>query len=280
MTLKTLHVGGISILALSLIAMPGMAMAASKAKNKTKKIECNVSVEDGEVTIEKTINGKVVKADEEDKDCNARMNLEQGISGLMNFNVNVDESSDGRKHVRVMTMGGGSLTPFLSYDDEVLGAMNIIIRDDDKTGGKTMRWFSKGGPGFGGMGFGKQLHMMGGNGFQLMMVGDDNEELDLNKDGTVTQAEARKARDEKLKPYDSNRDGMLSLDEYQGYWLSKRHAKMVDDFQDLDEDGDALITGEEFSSSAVKSARVRGKMQKMMAEHKAKSVSKHKKKRK
>jgi EF hand len=287
MTLKTLHVGGISILALSLIAMPGMAMAASKAKNKTKKIECNVSVEDGEVTIEKTINGKTVKTDEDDKDCSVMVNdsiVWNGTDGLIMKQL--DGADGGERHVKVMRMRSGpenEMRVFMKGDgdfpmmgEKVLGTMDIIIRDDSEPGGKAMRWVSKGSmPG----GF-PALHRMDGNRFSFMMMNEDNEELDLDKDGKITQAEARKARNAKLKSYDSNRDGQLSLDEYQAYWVAKRHAQMVDAFQDLDEDGDAKVTAEEFAAPAVKRAKMQTRILHMTEDHKNKGPKSKSKKRK
>ncbi|PHS26672.1 MAG: hypothetical protein COA84_05745 [Robiginitomaculum sp.] len=281
MTLKSMLVSGISVLAISSLTLPAFAAGKAKVKTKEHTIECTVTVNDGEAKVVKTVNGKTVKADMDDKDCNIKLHRISDVGEGENMRVFISDNG-AEKHVRVMRMRSGPENEMriVIKDDgdfpmmgEKAEAMALIFNSDDR---RAMRWMGKGGmPG----GF-PALHRMGGTGFKFMMMGDDNKELDLDKDGTVTEAEARKARDAKLKSYDSNRDGMLSLNEYQAYWLSKRHAKMVDDFQDIDEDGDARITGEEFSSSAVKSARVRGKMQKMMAEHKAKPASKHKKKRK
>ena len=292
MTLKTLLGGSISVLVLGLFTMPAMAANKTtyKAIAKTGKIECEVTVDDGKTIIKKTINGKTVKTDENDKDCDVRLQVAHQLGAVLGMDV--ERFSGGNKKIRMIMMDGaknsqqmskigdriifsGGKSPFLSKIGDVAKIKMIISDDGNFVDSDAMRWFSNSGSG---MNFGQVSGM--GHDLQLMFIDDDNKELDLDKDGTVTEAEARKARNAKLKSYDSNRDGMLSLDEYQAYWLSKRHAKMVDNFQDLDEDGDARITGAEFSSSAVKSARVREKMQKMMAEHKTKLAPKHKKKRK
>jgi hypothetical protein len=270
MTLKTVLKNGLGLLAVTLVAMPTLAVAKTKKAEKT--IECQVTVEDGDVTVAKTINGKTVKTDEGDEDCAVVINDSMSWGAPNGFNLHRLDGADGEIKI-IMESDDGPGRNFFRKSGG--GKTRIFVQDGRRSGGLDglHTWL-------GDDGFGPGMPFAMGQGLHLMFIDEDNKELDLDKDGTVTEAEARKARNAKLKSYDSNRDGMLSLDEYQAYWLSKRHAKMVDDFQDLDEDGDARITGEEFSSSAVKSARMQEKMQKMMAEHKAKSVSKHKKKRK
>jgi hypothetical protein len=72
------------------------------------------------------------------------------------------------------------------------------------------------------------------------------EEFDVNQDGTITQVEIDQARQDRLAAFDQNNDGSLTLEEYQALWLDAMHARMVDRFQELDEDGDAIVTAEEF----------------------------------
>ncbi len=71
--------------------------------------------------------------------------------------------------------------------------------------------------------------------------------LDVDGDGRLTQSEVETARVDALRRFDADGDGKLSLAEYQGLWLEMMRERMVDAFQMLDEDGDALVTGEEFS---------------------------------
>ena len=70
--------------------------------------------------------------------------------------------------------------------------------------------------------------------------------FDANKDGIVTQDEIDKVRSDRLKRFDTNGDGKLSLKEYEALWLDAMHERMVDRFQRLDRDGDAAVTLEEF----------------------------------
>lgn len=72
------------------------------------------------------------------------------------------------------------------------------------------------------------------------------ESFDLNDDGKLTQAEVDQARQERLTKFDADNDGKLSLQEYEALWLDAMRSRMVDRFQRLDDDGDAMVTTEEF----------------------------------
>ena len=74
------------------------------------------------------------------------------------------------------------------------------------------------------------------------------ETFDINKDGKVTQAEIDQTRKDQFAKYDSNHDGVLSLEEYQALWLDAMRRVMVRQFQANDADGDARITVEEFTA--------------------------------
>jgi hypothetical protein len=80
----------------------------------------------------------------------------------------------------------------------------------------------------------------GGPGMNMM------ESFDTNKDGKLTQAEIDAARRDRLAKFDSNKDGKLSLEEYQDLWLDAMRERMVDRFQRLDADGNAMVTVDEF----------------------------------
>lgn len=72
------------------------------------------------------------------------------------------------------------------------------------------------------------------------------ERFDSDKDGKLTQAELDASRKALVEKYDTDKDGKLSLSEFEALWLDVKRRRMVRGFQYIDEDGDALITVEEF----------------------------------
>jgi hypothetical protein len=72
--------------------------------------------------------------------------------------------------------------------------------------------------------------------------------FDANQDGTLTQAEVDQARQAKLAEFDRDRNGSLSLEEYQALWMEAMRERMVDRFQAHDDDGDGMVTAEEFGA--------------------------------
>jgi Ca2+-binding EF-hand superfamily protein len=81
------------------------------------------------------------------------------------------------------------------------------------------------------------------------------EQFDANGDGTLTQVEIDEVRSSQLTEFDANDDGSLTLDEYQVLWLDAMRERMVDQFQAHDDDGDGLVTGEEFGERYSSLAR-------------------------
>jgi hypothetical protein len=76
----------------------------------------------------------------------------------------------------------------------------------------------------------------GGHGMRMM------ERFDNDGDGKVTAEEMVAVRDKAMANYDANKDGNLSIDEFQGLWLEHMRPRMVRHFQRLDADGDAKLT--------------------------------------
>jgi Ca2+-binding EF-hand superfamily protein len=72
------------------------------------------------------------------------------------------------------------------------------------------------------------------------------EQFDANQDGRLTQAEIDQVRQSRLAEFDQNGDGSLSLEEYQALWVDAMRESMVDRFQAHDDDGDGMVTAEEF----------------------------------
>lgn len=73
------------------------------------------------------------------------------------------------------------------------------------------------------------------------------ETLDTNKDRKLTQEEIDAARAELLALGDADKNGQLTLQEYEAVWLKQMRPMMVRHFQRLDRDGDAQVTAAEFS---------------------------------
>ncbi|MBT5108732.1 MAG: hypothetical protein HOM25_08620 [Rhodospirillaceae bacterium] len=72
--------------------------------------------------------------------------------------------------------------------------------------------------------------------------------FDTDGDGKITKAEMATFRDEAMAKYDADKDGNLSLDEFQGVWLEHMQPRMVRKFQHLDSDGDAKVSSTEINN--------------------------------
>ena len=70
--------------------------------------------------------------------------------------------------------------------------------------------------------------------------------FDADKDGKLTQAEIDAGRQARFKAFDKDADGTLSLAEYEALWLDVMRERMVDSFQEQDDDGDAKVTSAEY----------------------------------
>ena len=79
-----------------------------------------------------------------------------------------------------------------------------------------------------------------------MIMGNMFEQADADKDGKLTQAEIDTYRDAQFARYDTNSDGKLTLDEFEGLLQEITKPLAVRAFQMHDPDGDAAITKDEF----------------------------------
>ena len=70
--------------------------------------------------------------------------------------------------------------------------------------------------------------------------------VDLNRDGKVTQAEIDTARKARFQKYDTDKNGDLTLEEFDGLWREMTEILKVRAFQMLDSSGNAKITKGEF----------------------------------
>jgi len=70
--------------------------------------------------------------------------------------------------------------------------------------------------------------------------------FDTDNDGKLTQDEINQARRALVTKHDADGNGQLTLAEFQNLWLEVRRKRMVRSFQRIDEDGDAIISVDEF----------------------------------
>ena len=72
------------------------------------------------------------------------------------------------------------------------------------------------------------------------------ETMDADGDGSLSQAEIDKLRNDRHAAHDANGDGNLDLEEFAGLWQETTHPLTVRIFQMLDTDGDGIITRAEY----------------------------------
>lgn len=94
-----------------------------------------------------------------------------------------------------------------------------------------------------------------------------NMDWDSNQDGEVSAEEIKTAKKVELAKYDKNRNRSLNLDEFENLWMAKQRNRMVDQFQDLDENGDGKITEQELADSANKHRSRKIKIKRVMKHH-------------
>ena len=88
-------------------------------------------------------------------------------------------------------------------------------------------------------GFGKR----GGQFLQTIMT-----EVDIDKNGSVTQVEIDNFRAGKVTSADTSKDGSISLEEFGVAYNELMRKRMVDAFQNLDDDGNGTITTAELDA--------------------------------
>jgi len=76
------------------------------------------------------------------------------------------------------------------------------------------------------------------------------ERFDTNSDGQITAAEIDAAKRTRLAEFDTDGNGVLSLEEYEALWLQRTQRRMVASFQRLDDDGNATVTLDEFGPNS------------------------------
>jgi Ca2+-binding EF-hand superfamily protein len=82
------------------------------------------------------------------------------------------------------------------------------------------------------------------------------ERYDMNKDGRITQDEVNANRAQWHAEFDKDKDGGLTLQEFQDLWLKARFERMVREFQRFDRNGDAKLTIEEYQGPLLEIVEV------------------------
>jgi hypothetical protein len=78
-----------------------------------------------------------------------------------------------------------------------------------------------------------------------MVMHDMLSNVDTNNDGALSQEEINAAVGSRYAAFDGNKDGQLSLDEFQALWADLTRPIAVRAFQFLDPDGNAAVAREE-----------------------------------
>ncbi|WP_297779683.1 calcium-binding protein [uncultured Roseovarius sp.] len=105
--------------------------------------------------------------------------------------------------------------------------------------------------------------MMGHPGMMENMFGS----FDENNDGRMSPGEMRKGFAARMKEFDSNGDGSMTLEEFEAFHAAMIRNMVVDHFQALDEDGDGRITGAEMSAPADRMERLQNMQQRWRDNH-------------
>jgi hypothetical protein len=72
------------------------------------------------------------------------------------------------------------------------------------------------------------------------------ERYDADKDGKISQDEINQNRQSWHGEFDGDKDGALTIAEFERLWLKARREQMVREYQDFDRDGDGKVTLEEY----------------------------------
>jgi hypothetical protein len=83
-----------------------------------------------------------------------------------------------------------------------------------------------------------------GGPFHMVMM-DMLGTIDTNNDAALSQGEINAAVGSRYASFDSNKDGQLSLDEFQALWADLTRPIAIRAFQFLDPDGNAAVAREE-----------------------------------
>ena len=130
---------------------------------------------------------------------------------------------------------------------------NAPTEGEHYTGSHSSYAFNKGFSGQRGYGHHQGFGRRGDSAMQQQLF----KQIDANSDGSISQEEMDTFRAAKVAAADLNKDGALSLEEFDTLYRELTRTHMVRAFQNLDSNGDGVISAEEMD------ARVAAIMQRM-----------------
>jgi hypothetical protein len=78
------------------------------------------------------------------------------------------------------------------------------------------------------------------------------DQYDANSDGAITQNEIDAMQQERFERFDTDANGLMSLEEYGPFWQERNRSRMVERFQRFDDDGNSGLTPDEFEKRSSK----------------------------
>jgi len=157
-----------------------------------------------------------------------------------------------------MTMGDGDTQMGMMGGDMMSMMQKMMKMHASMMGGHGGMMGGKGGMMGGKAGHGGKMGgKMGGHGGMMGMMDRDMMKMMMMSGGNPQNMPAH--MDAKLREFDADADGALTLKEFEALHMSAVRDRMVDRFQHLDADGDGQITQQEMDAAGTRMGAMQNK---------------------